>query len=242
MNGYKALLCAVLGVCLLLCGCAGQTAAPDTAAATAEEAADTNRAAGWVETARDETFRHTDKSGNEITAVYRIPKLTADTIDAQRMNADINGKYNKLFDEARETAAQNGSPEPETIDYSAYLNDDIVTIVITGEGQSHSMTYEVYNYNKTTGKRLNNVELLNYLQRSYDDTFQALGKALEADYTSKFKEENFPDDYYYRLDLTLKETAVRQSKLFLNQNGELYAVCTEYADVGDGAFQVLIRC
>ena len=27
---------------------------------------------------------------------------------------------------------------------------------------------------------------------------------------------------------------------FLNEDAELYAICTEYADVGDGEFQVLL--
>ncbi len=239
MKPYK-ILCAVLPLCLLPCSCAAEQ--NDRQAATAAAAEPHNEAERFVTTAREETFRRQDKDGAEISTVYRIPQLTADATDARLINADIAGKFNPLFDAARETAAQNGAPEPNTVDYSAYVNDDVVTIVITGEEQSHAMTYEVYNYNKTTGTRMGNVELLNYLQRNYDDTFQALRKALEADYTSKFNEENYPGDYYYQLDLTLEETAVRQSRLFLNQNGELYAVCTEYADVGSGAFQVLIRC
>ena len=98
----------------------------------------------------------------------------------------------------------------------------------------------MYNYNKTTGKRLDNEKLLSYLQRDSESTYSDLKQALEDDYTSKFKYENFPDDYYYQMELTVGDEAVRQSQLFLNKEAELYAVCTERASVGSGEFQVLI--
>lgn len=244
MKCYK-ITCAALALCLLFGGCGqattgGEDFAPDGGALDTSPVG--KEAAQYVQTAREETFRLTDKNGSDSNAVYRIPALTATTTDARIINAEITSKYNPLFDAARQAADQNTDPEPDAVDYSAYVNDDVVTVVITAEGQSHSMRYDVFNYNKTTGKRMNNVDLLNYLQRSYDDTFKALSKALEADYTAKFKEENFPDDYYYQLDLTVGDAAVRQSRLFLNQNAELYAVCTEYAGVGSGTFEVLIRC
>ena len=63
---------------------------------------------------------------------------------------------------------------------------------------------------------------------------------MEEDYLAKFKEEKFPDDYYYQLDLTISDEAVRRSQMFLNADAELYAVCVEYAGVGDGEYSVLI--
>ena len=141
---------------------------------------------------------------------------------------------------AKEAESNNKTPAYDSIDYEAYVNDDIVSIKITAENAGHNLSYSVYNYNKTTGKRLDNEKLLSYLQRDSESTYSDLKQALEDDYTSKFKYENFPDDYYYQMELTVGDEAVRQSQLFLNKEAELYAVCTERASVGSGEFQVLI--
>ena len=185
----------------------------------------------YVIPAREETY--TDKSGGET--VYRIPKLNSKTEGAQAINAAVNAKYDAICE-----AAAQGKQSYDAIDYQAYVNDDIVTLLITAEGKNHAITYDVYNYNKTTGKQLDNAGLLDYLWLEEEPTYKALQQALEDDYTSKFRFEDFPDDYYYQMELSVGDEAVAQSTLFLNENAARYALCTEYAGVGAKEFQVLI--
>ena len=78
------------------------------------------------------------------------------------------------------------------------------------------------------------------MQCDSESAYAALKKALTEDYMSKFKPEDFPDDYYYQLELTVGDEALREAQLFLNADAALYAVCTEHADVGSGAFEVLV--
>lgn len=246
MKSFNLFFAALL--CLTLCACGsqakggGDTPPPAVTVPTDWQMNDDAEVAVHVKAGREQTFTCTDKNKNTVSCTYSLPALTDKTDGAKAVNADISAKYDGLFAKAQEAAAQNKMPEPESIRYSAYVNDDIVTLVITGEGQGHNLSYNVYNYNKATGKQLDNAALLQYLQRDYDKTFAALSKALEADYVAKFKPENFPDDYYYQLDLTVGDEGIKQSQLFLNSEAELYAVCTEHAGVGNGTFQVLIRC
>ena len=243
MKSYK-LLCAVLLLILTLTAC-GEKKAHDvppvnTTVPVTTRPKESSKVLDCVGFGREQMFRYTDKNKNEVSVVYRIPKLRFDTPDAQAINEEITQRYTPLYNKAGQTAAEKRMPEPISIDYSAFVNDDIVTLLIKSEEQGHNMDYDVYNYNKKTGKRLDNAGLLRYLQRDYEDTFASLKTALEADYLSKFKEENFPDDYYVRLENTTGDEAIKKSSLFLNGQAELYAACTEYAGVGDGEFQVLI--
>ena len=246
MKSFKPFFAALLYLTLCACGAAakggGDTPPPAVTVPTEIQLNIDSEVAAHVKAGREQSFFCTDKSKNTVSYLYSIPSLTDKTDGARAINADISAKYDGLFTKAQEVTAQNKPPEPENISYRAYINDDIVTLIITGEGQGHNLTYTVYNYNKSTGKQLDNAALLQYLQRDYDKTFDALSKALEADYVAKFKPDKFPDDYYYQLDLTVGAEGVRQSQLFLNSEAELYAVCTEHAGVGSGTFQVLIRC
>ena len=145
-----------------------------------------------------------------------------------------------------ETAEPTTSPVPSEYvvaaktNYNAYLNDDVITLLITAEKKGHAITYDVYNFNKTTGKQLDNEGLIKYLGLDTSETYSTLKAALQDDYTSKFKFDDFPDDYYYQLEMTVGDEAITRSKLFLNGDASLYAACTERASVGAGEFEVLI--
>ena len=244
MKNFKLLLI-ILPLCFIMSACndkghSSSAIEPVTTVPVMTISSDSSAVSDCVSIAREETFTCTDKNTNTVKTTYSIPSLKFDTPDALAINSDIQKQFSKPFSEAKEAESNNKSPVYDSIDYDAYINDDILSVIITAEDSGHSLSYTVFNYNKTTGKRLDNEKLLDYLQRDCDDTFSDLKQALEDDYTSKFKYENFPDDYYYQMELTVGDEAVRQSQLFLNKEAELYAVCTERASVGSGEFQVLI--
>ena len=223
MKNFKMLLILLL-LCFILTACnnkgrGGSEPEPVTTVPASTVPQKSSAVNDCVAAAREETFTCTDKNKNTVETTYRIPALKFDTPDALEINGDIQKRYSDAFSEAKEAESNNKTPAYDSIDYEAYVNDDIVSIKITAENAGHNLSYSVYNYNKT-----------------YSD----LKQALEDDYTSKFKYENFPDDYYYQMELTVGDEAVMQSQLFLNKEAELYAVCTERASVGSGEFQVLI--
>lgn len=243
MKCYKMILCTAL-VCLTLCACGNKensSKPPEvTTVPVTTKSADTAEVRDCVTVGREETYSVTDANKNTVETHYRLPVLTFDTADARAVNQEINNLYAEEFDAAKQAADSGKYTAYSSIDYNAFVNDDIVTVIITAETSGHSLRYNVFNYNKKTSKRLDNAGLLEYLQRDYDQTFAQLKEALEDDYTSKFKAENFPDDYYYQLEETVGDEAVQKSQLYLNGEAELYAVCVEHASIGEGEFQVLI--
>ena len=247
MKSFK-ILCLTVLLCLSFCACQGkggkaadaseltpELTVPSTQPSTASNAGDA------VVVGREETYSYTDQNNSTHTTVYRIPALNFDTAEARQINGIINSMYSDAFNTAEHAQATQQQLPLASLDYSANLNDDVISLLIKSEDQSHTVTYAVFNYNKTTGQHMDNTALLEYLQLDYDQTFAQLKAALEDDYYSKFKYENFPDDYYYQLELTVGDTAVQASSLYLNENGELFAVCTERASVGKGEFQVLLK-
>ena len=247
MKIFKPILI-LLPLCLLLGACDDgnssiEPSVPETTAAaetTDGDDKDTSMLSECITVAREEKFTCTDKNKNTVETVYRIPALSFKTPDALAINKEIEDKYEEDFSAAKAASDKNKYTSYDSIDYKANLNDDIISIIIIAENSGHNLSYTVYNYNKTTGKRLDNKGLLNYLQRDYDQTMAQLKERLEDDYTSKFKYENFPKDYYYQMELSVGDEAIAQSQLFLNEEADLYAVCVEHASVGDGEFSVLI--
>ena len=244
MKNFKLLLI-ILPLCFIFAACSGNASSssapqPVTTVPATTVPSKASKITDCVTAGREETFTCTDKNKNTGETTYRIPALKFDTPDALEINSDIQKQFSEAFSEAKEAESKNKTPAYGSIDYEAYVNDDIVSIKITAEDSGHSLSYSVFNYNKTKGERLDNEKLLSYLQRDSESAYSDLKQALEDDYTSKFKYENFPDDYYYQMELTVGDEAVRQSQLFLNKEAELYAVCTERASVGSGEFQVLI--
>ena len=239
-----ALLAAFFGGCK-----GGSSAAPhsrqeETTAAATEAATEVTAAAepdAPVTEGRKELFTFTDSAKNTYTATYRLPALNYQTEDALAINREIEA----LYDDAFKTAAKEQSEQKPLsvggIDFESNINGSVISLVIKSEDAVHTLSYSVFNYDRSEGRRLDNSGLLAFLQLDEDATYDRLTAALEEDYFGKFKYESFPDDYYYRLDQSAGASAIRESKLFLNENGELYALCTEYASVGKGTFQVLIR-
>ena len=245
MKFYK-IIPLLLGLALVLGACqsAVQQEQETTAAATAAPVTvpDDPDPNSHISAGRGETFTYTDKSGAEHSVTYQLPQLNFNTKAAQTINRQIEERYAADFAAAAEQQDKNAAPELAGISYQANTNDDVITLVIQREEQSHAITYGVYNYNAATGEQLDNDGLLAYLQRDSAQTYSDLKKALESDYLAKYQYEDFPEDYYYQLERTTGDEALQNCTFFLNSQGELYAVCTEYVSVGAGQFEVLVSC
>ena len=165
MKIYKYILIAAL-MCLLLSACnggdSGSSDSPQeiTTVPVTTFSIESSEVSSGVRVGREESFSYTDKNKNTVSVVYRIPALTFDTPDAEKINNEIANEYNEAFSAAFEATSAKKSPEYSGIDYSAYVNDDIVSLVITEESSGHRLSYRVYNYNKSTGKQLDKEVLL----------------------------------------------------------------------------------
>lgn len=244
-NITTALLCAL--ICAMLCACGEAEESSHeyyqivTDAPTEPEETEPNGAQAYVKTAREESFTFEDKDGNEETDSYRIPKITVNTKDAKAINDEIAKKYKQAFENAAKSSGKGEAPKITEISYESYLTEDVLSIVVMRTDDSHSVDYGVYNYNIEKDKRLDNKGIAEYMGRDYSEITAAAKDSLQNDYVSKFKYDNFKDDYYINYEKTLSDENIENSMLFFDNSTGLCAICKEYASVGEGEFNVKIK-
>lgn len=97
------------------------------------------------------SFQITGEEGIDGKSPSRMPQLNMDTRDASEINDDIHSKYDAVFKSLE--AAGDSNPSPRT-DYQAYLNDNILSLVIeTRSVDTPNSGFNVYNINVETGQK-----------------------------------------------------------------------------------------
>ena len=233
-------------LCLLFCACAPQEQEQSsgqayyqvvTEAPTETEDPTPDGTEAYVKTAREETFETGD--GDPVT--YSIPRLTADSSDAKAINSAIEKEYAKDFETAAKENGQNKALSVSGLGYECFINDEVLSIVVTRTTSGHNVSYSVYNYDIEKNKRLDNSGIAAYMDRDESAVYAAVETALQSDYVSKFKFDNFKDDYYINYENTLSDDNIKNCSLFFDGSGSLCAICKEFASVGAGEFNVKIK-
>ena len=211
-----------------------------TASVTEEVNPTALSADNYVVTAKEKTYQYTDDFGTSHSATYQIPALNFTSSEAAAVNAEIQESYAEEFAKADKAEQEKTALPCDMIDYEYYINDKLISIVIKHQNSAHITDYKVYNYNAENDTKLDNDGLLAYLNRDVKQTYSDLKNVLQNDYTSKYKYDHFPNDYYVQLEKTIGDEGLKNSQLYLNKNAKLCAICTEYASVGQKVMQVMI--
>lgn len=152
----------------------------------------------------------------------RMPQLSMSSADAKAINEDIHNKYQNLFDILAQS--KDGKTASRT-DYVAYLNDNILSLVIeTRTLDSPTSGFNVYNINVETGKRLQGDEVITLssidakkaqsevkaaMNKEYDKLSEITGQSNDAVKTAQSKsmtDDNLSKTVYY-FDKARKLTA-----------------------------------
>ena len=192
----------------------------------------TGTAGDYVAVAREEYYD--DINMNHPTR-FRIPKITIDSDDARSANDEIVEIYTELMDAA---ANNDHSASCDYLDFDAYLNGDILSVVITSKYNSTNYyKYSVYNFDTSTGKALNNRALCKKLGTTWDDVEETFRSKLKEEYCSKYP--NFKDtEFMYS---TLSSNNLEASQLYLGSFKTLMADCTVYIGAGAGTYSRIIE-
>ena len=161
------------------------------------------------------------------TGTLRLPKILIDSEDAKAVNSEINKKL------AAETDGKSGVYK---LDYTAALNDNLLSVCISVNYDGGSTGAEVYNFDVSTGKRVGNDAICKYKDVGYTDVIEAIEDELEDYYT----EHN-----YYRLPMnddmkakTFSARNLKEARLYLNEKGKIMCAADVYAAVGGGHFVI----
>ena len=180
----------------------------------------------------DQVFQYSDEYDNEFNNHFRIPEFLVDLPGAQIANDEIYDDYVEIFLDAQ-YAMDNSMYFPcYFLDYEAYLNDDIVSVVIKSSYDGGNHYYSVYNLDLSSGDLRDIHGFAKKFGVSYLTLRDRLVAAMEDDYNEHWYYPEQLDDADEQKENTFTAENIDSSLLFLGENGQLMAVYTAYMSVG----------
>ena len=182
----------------------------------------------YVKTAKENTVSFGD--GNTVT--LRLPEILIESADADAANLKIMNAYGKAVNGgANYTGVYN-------LDYEAYLNESVLSVIITAKyngGNSYGMAL---NFDVLTGSGLDNSALCTAANRDLAEVETKLEAELIKSYDDKWS--TLPGNDSMRAK-TLTKDNIKSSELYLDEKGGMSALVKTYAAVGGGEFLMQIN-
>lgn len=170
-------------------------------------------------------YVRTAKEVELTNRTLRLPEILIDSDDAKSANETIMGKFGEYIDD----------PERHNyvgaLDYEAYLNDVILSVLITVKYDGGNTYGQCYSFDVNTGVKLSNTALCKLAGRDYDTAKSALKTNLTTYYDEKYSD--LPDNEKMRSQ-TLDDSNINAAIMYLDGSGRLKAMIEIFAAVGGG--------
>ncbi len=185
-------------------------------------------------TAIEKHYDYVDRVGNSYNSVMRIPKINSiDGVDFEDVNAQIVSDSIDRISASDEEMEKQVSLTTIGIDYQGYVGHDMISILVTHKSDFGGLKdFFVYNVDIHTGNLMDNDEVAEKWGLSAEELHEKIKNALENDHRQRYSANIETADYERLLAQTLDEENVGQSKVFVDENGQLEAVCVEYSLAG----------
>ena len=201
---------------------AATTAASDSTATEAEPKASVGKLEDYVKTAAENTVT----SGDGKTNTLRYPEILLDSSDAKAANKELADKFAEAIDGTRGAYA---------IDYDAYLNSNILSVVTMSKLDGGNTYGLCYNFDVTNGKKLNNEDICNAAGRTHDGLMNDLKEKVTSYYDDKWSSLTGNEEYRTK---TLSGDNLNAAVFYLTDGGKVSALADTYAAVGGGHWVV----
>ncbi len=163
--------------------------------------------------------------------VLRIPEIKLDSADAKAANAEIVEKYGDVF-------ASDRSNGIISLDYDAYLNGTILSVVVTSKVDGGNTYGVAYNFEVVSGDGLDNKAVCDAAGKDYQEALEELSDEMRDAYDDRFgqltKNESMRDK-------TFAQDNLEASVFYLDGSNDVIALVVFYAAVGGGYFMTQIE-
>lgn len=147
--------------------------------------------------------------------LYKIPYVNIDSEEVDTVNREIENYYKPLIEKELNNEKEGLSITMGKIEYNSYLNENVLSLVISNIYPNNCIYYKVYNIDIYKGKEISNTELIN--QKNTKDT-ELLNKMKEL-YKQKFISLYGTKDSYIN---NLRNSSAGWSEEELKQQSDLY--------------------
>ncbi len=173
-----------------------------------------------VSVARYETL--TDSEGEEYN--YKYPKVNIDSDYVDSVNNEIKSYCDEIIDKQNE----NGHISTIGMDYEAYINGDILSLVVTDIYYYGEISSLIYNINIPNGTEVKQDYFASYLNVSIEELDNLKTYTKLSFFDERFPIDSFTHDGYYD---TQRERIVSgefdsNDFLYFNENNKIYLYCT----------------
>ncbi len=195
----------------------------------------TNESMEWVSGTGEYT--------NKESARFRLPQIAPISQDAIDCQQEILDAFLPSLDEIRKSADEKFSTPFTAIDYEAYYNSGILSVLIYKDYGIDYIEYHTYNINTETGARLDTDALLAHLSLTQEAYLEAVAQAAQAFYEEKYVGFQEHDQAFYQTQLnnTISDANISAALPYLNENGKLAVVIDVYSPAGADSYPEIIE-
>ena len=164
-----------------------------------------------------------------------VPYVNIDSNDAEKVNTEIYNLYEKLIEKFNENLKN--EIMFTIVNYKFYVNDDIVSILITTETAGTDISvydYYTYNFNLKSGKLLKYSEM---------NKFNDMNEKITDLIVNKLGEMYSGDDFDFYKDKSIsnyKATINDNSIKYFIEDGKMNIIVTLEMPIGRGKFDTII--
>ena len=212
-----------------------ETPAPSPDASAESE--EPNPAEKYVTVYREEKGEYKDSVGNRYEYSYVIPKFDLDGVNVSMLNDEIITKLEPIVDESLLSIRDGFSISILSIGYEAYLNGDIVSLIVSIDCDTDYVTKWVWNLDVSTKEGVDGDYLFSLTDMGADGT--KLSDVTAAS-VGKFYDENYPDrtakPWLESFNMTMDKENLAKTQYYFDAEGQLTGIVKMHVPAGAGCY------
>lgn len=211
------------------------------------------KAESLVSTGVDTHLEWEDAAGNHERFDARLPQLHPFSEDAIAINQHIVEKYGAMVTECEDAASEGYSTHLRSIDYEAYLNAGLLSLVITAETTYDYTDYEVFNFRIIGEEDVQTMDTAamakTYLDISYVEYLYGVSQFSLESFERKYADsdpqalEDFKEmyqNYSFGMPMGHNPADLYSTRLFLDGSGQLMLRFNDYSMAGADFYPTLV--
>ena len=217
-----------------------ETPVPSEAPAPSPDASKSeapNGAEKYVTVYREEKGEYKDSVGNRYEYSYVIPMFDLDGVNVSMLNDEIITKLEPIVDESLLSIRDGFSISILSIGYEAYLNGDIVSLIVSIDCDTDYVTKWVWNLDVSTKEGVDGDYLFSLTDMGADGT--KLSDVTAAS-VGKFYDENYPDrtakPWLESFNMTMEKENLAKTQYYFDAEGQLTGIVKMHVPAGAGCY------
>ena len=214
-----------------------ESPAPSSSPNVSAEDDEPNGAEKYITVYREDKGEYKDSVGNSYWYSYVIPMFDLDSVNVGMLNDEIITKLEPIVDESLLSIEDGFSISILSIGYEAYLNGDIVSLIVSIDYDTDYVAKWVWNLDVSTKQGVDGDYLFSLTDMGADGT--KLSDVTAAS-VGKYYEDNYPDrttkPWLEPFNMTMDKENLAQTQYYFDAKGQLTGIVKIHTPAGAGFY------